>query len=689
MPLNEADRDLIARDPALPGLALALDGRALRALLGTGPLVPRYLRYKPGETCTAHFDDGGAGLTLRAVTAARYAVYRGREEWRRPEVRFLDGICAVALPGTLDRGVKAARRLLDPAKAPAVLAALVGPGDDRLVILRHKPGRRLVARIDRDGRPFALLKAVPPGEFEGLMRSAARAGTVLGADPRRGIVVQGWIAGTAADPHHAGPEDFARIGATLADLHRETAAGQAPRHPCFEALDALAWLLPDLAPEARALSDGLARGLDQSGNTLCHGDFSADQVILGGGEVRVIDWDRAGPGPAQLDLGSCLARLDAGTVLDGLPPIRARSLGAAFLRGYGAKDAGLHHAAALAALVCEPFRDRRPDWPRASAALLRRAAGLAGREGALARALDRDAMAAAIAAAWGMPVTLDPPELLRDRPGRRALIAYRGTTPDGAFETYGKLRVKGLDRRIPALHRQLAAALPGEVGVPAVIGLLPEAGIWLQARVHGRLLADLLDGADTAPFQAAGRALAHLHAVPLDRIGAAPEWEMRDELAVMRAALDKAAAARPEWRRPLAEMGAALTGLARSLPPGPRTGIHRDFYPDQVIVAPGRAWLLDLDLFAIGDPAIDIANFIAHLREYAVRRGAEVRRAQEDAFLSGYARIGPLPETCRIEVLAQVALARHVWIAQRIAGRAHVAERLIPLLLAREWNGSS
>lgn len=689
MPLNDADRDLIARDPVLPGLMLALDADALRSRLGLDRLAPRYLRYKPGETCTAHFDDGGAGLTLRAVTADRYAMYRERVSWQRPDVRYVDDLCTVVLPGTLDRGIKAAKRLLDPEKASDLMAALIGPGDDRLVILRHKPGRRLVGRIDRGGRPFALLKAVPPDDFQALLLSAGRAGEVLGADPVHGIVVQGWIAGTTADPHHAMPEDFARIGTALAALHRETAQGQPRKHPCFEALEALTWLLPDLAPEARALSEGLARGLgDQPGNTLCHGDFSADQVILNRGEVRVIDWDRAGPGSVQLDLGSFLARLDADSMLDGLPPRRAQSLGQAFLRGYGAADAGLYHAAALAALVCEPFRDRRPDWPRACAALLRRSARLAGREGALARALDRDGMAQAIAAAWGRRVTLEPPELLRDRPGRRALIAYRGVTPEGEFETYGKLRIKGLDSRTPALHRRLAAVLPAEVGVPEVMGILPEAQTWLQARVHGRLLTDLLDSPDTAPLQAAGRGLAHLHAVPLGQIGEAPEWVLRDELTVMHEALARAAATRPEWRDPLAEMGAALSEQARSLPPAPRTGIHRDFYPDQVIVAPDRTWLLDLDLFSIGDPAVDIANFLAHLREYALRRGAPPPGAQEGAFLSGYAQVSPLPETCRLEVLARVSLARHVWISQRIAGRGHVAERLISLL-PREWNGVS
>lgn len=708
MPLNDADRALIYRDPALPGLRLALDGDALRARLGCGPLVPRYLRYKPGETCTAHFDDGGAGLTLRAVTAERYAIYRGREGWWRPEVRFLDDCRTVVLPGTLDRKIKAAKHLLDPGRAAALLAALIGAGNDRLVILKHKPGRRLVARIDRDGRPFALLKAVPPGDYDALLTSARLARTrtgaaVLAGDPKRGITVQAWIKGRTADPHRAGPQDFARIGKALALLHRQGGEGVAVRdgvpdhafadappgradHPCTEALVALAGLLPALAPQCHALADWLGPALTRTGGDVpCHGDFSADQVILSGQGVRIIDWDRAALGPALADPGSFLARLDADVELDGLPPARAARLGRAFLQGYGpAPDIAPWRAAALAALVCEPFRSRAPDWPGKAQALLRKAADHAGRWGALARALDHARIAPGISAALGTPLRLDPPEPLRDKPGRRALIAYRGQTPDGPFEVYGKLRAKGLERRTPGLHRRLTkAGFNGEVGVPEALGLLPEMGVWLQERVRGRLLTDLLDAPDTAPVRAAGRALARLHGVDPGRIGDAPEWTMRDELAVMRDALERAAAARPGLRPTLAALGAELVAKAEALPPTPRRGIHRDFYPDQVIVAPGKVWLLDLDLFSLGDPAIDIANFIAHLREHALRRDAPPPYAHEDAFLSGYAQIAPLPDAGRLDVLARVSLARHVWIAQRVAGRGHVVEKVISLL-ARE-----
>ncbi|PZQ50695.1 MAG: hypothetical protein DI556_06130 [Rhodovulum sulfidophilum] len=699
MALCDADRAIVARDPALPGLALALDAEALGRELGRGPLVPRYLRYKPGETCTAQFDDGGAGLTLRAVTEARYAIYRERDSWTRPgaPARFLDGFRVVVLPGSADRTIKAARDLLAPERAPATLARLLGAGPDRLVLLKHKPGRRLVARIDRDGRPYALVKAVPRDAFAALRGSAETAaargaGPILGMDAERGLVAQTWVPGATADPFRATPEDFAAIGRTLATLHLGTVAEAAPAAlPGGEALAALAALAPELAPEARALSEGMAFFGPRAPEPIAfrHGDFSADQVILTEDGPAFIDWDRAGPGPARGDLGSFLARLDADVLLNGLAEDRAAALGDAFLAGYAAlagpldaERVALHRAAALAALAAEPFRERRPDWPRGATALLRRAAALAGPAGALSRALDRDGLEAEISALRGAALRLEPPRVLRDRPGRRALIAYRGADAAGRrFEAYGKLRVKGLDTRTPALHRRLAATGLGDAAaVPEALGTLPGRRLWLQERVEGRLLTDLLaPSADPRFARAAGAALARLHGVPIEGTPP-PDWTLADETAALRDALRRAAAARPDLAARLVALGDDLAAAVAALPAVPSKGIHRDFYPDQVILDDTRAWLLDLDLFARGDPAIDIANFIAHLRELGLRtRGdAGALADQEHAFRLGYSEIGPPPpDPERIELLARVSLARHAWISLRVPGRAHVTEQVI------------
>ena len=62
----------------------------------------------------------------------------------------------------------------------------------------------------------------------------------------------------------------------------------------------------------------------------------------------------------------------------------------------------------------------------------------------------------------------------------------------------------------------------------------------------------------------------------------------------------------------------AATGTAgrgRDRLPGlpARTPIHRDFYYSQVLFNQEQLTLIDFDLLALGDPAIDVANFMAHL----------------------------------------------------------------------------
>ena len=69
----------------------------------------------------------------------------------------------------------------------------------------------------------------------------------------------------------------------------------------------------------------------------------------------------------------------------------------------------------------------------------------------------------------------------------------------------------------------------------------------------------------------------------------------------------------------LRQLYRACERVAASIPAGPVRGIHRDFYPDQVLVDGGRLWLLDLDLYCAGNPALDAGNFLGHLTEQALR----------------------------------------------------------------------
>jgi Ser/Thr protein kinase RdoA (MazF antagonist) len=156
-------------------------------------------------------------------------------------------------------------------------------------------------------------------------------------------------------------------------------------------------------------------------------------------------------------------------------------------------------------------------------------------------------------------------------------------------------------------------------------------------------------------------------------------WTLADEADVLDHALHRATDHLPDAADRLAAVAAIARDRLAALPPVPARGLHRDFYFDQVLVDGDRIWLVDLDLYAGGDPAIDIGNFLAHLDELALRRHGEIaaHAPQAEAFLAGYATLAPLPEAPRIALLRAVSMARHVFLSTRFADRRHITRDLL------------
>jgi len=64
--------------------------------------------------------------------------------------------------------------------------------------------------------------------------------------------------------------------------------------------------------------------------------------------------------------------------------------------------------------------------------------------------------------------------------------------------------------------------------------------------------------------------------------------------------------------------------------------VHRDFHLRQLFLEGDRVWLIDWDLFAFGDPALDVGNFLMYL-ETRLDTG---QAAAAEVFLEGYFRRG-------------------------------------------------
>lgn len=203
--------------------------------------------------------------------------------------------------------------------------------------------------------------------------------------------------------------------------------------------------------------------------------------------------------------------------------------------------------------------------------------------------------------------------------------------------------------RIGGVLAGLTGGHTGGLRTPDVVDVDHAGGVVTTGALPGRTLHDLLTTSiDRTADQwwrtgaAVGDSLSLLHRAAVGR--STPTHDAAAELAVCRRWIDLAAAhglldqtdptiARAwQW---------AVGGLHSS--PAVLAPVHRDLHDKQLLIdGNGGIGLLDLDLLAAGDPALDLANLMVHL-ELRVRQGAADRDhavACAAGLLAGH-RIGP------------------------------------------------
>jgi aminoglycoside phosphotransferase (APT) family kinase protein len=172
-------------------------------------------------------------------------------------------------------------------------------------------------------------------------------------------------------------------------------------------------------------------------------------------------------------------------------------------------------------------------------------------------------------------------------------------------------------------------------------------------------------------------------AYKLHRTGVRPErrHDIGDELAILRRRLLGLAARHPPLSKRLKRLLRACETVAARLPEAAPTGIHRDFYPDQILMGAERLYLLDLDLYCLGDPALDLGNFVGHLSEQALRAHADpdALLEAEEALIEAYERLSGACIRPAVQVYKTLTLARHIELSTRLAGRGAFTEALLEL----------
>ena len=423
--LSAADAALVARDRAIPGLALLLDADAFAEALQIALPEARvtaaaatYVRYKPGTNCLVGYRvttaDGAAPVYARAFSEPlRVKLDHARalpgKSGALGAGGFVDDDWAVAVYGwPHDRSLKALKQIVDPEKRARMIKHLAPYRRDlrhaAIHDLRYKPERRYVGRLAGADGECGLLKLYDDGDYaqardaagafqeRGTLRLAQR----LGYDDRRQALLFGWRAGRPLDELLAEPScalaAIEMAGAALAELHSQRPTRLKRRGPDAETCashstaEAIATVTPELGPRARRLAAALTDGLGSRPSRVgpVHGDFYAGQVLVVDGGIALLDLDNAAYDAPDADIGSFAAHLHRDELRGMGTPGRVERMIEALLGGYRAYRTieppiklNLYTAASLFRLAPEAFRRREADWPERIEALLSRAEEIA------------------------------------------------------------------------------------------------------------------------------------------------------------------------------------------------------------------------------------------------------------------------------------------------------------------------
>lgn len=482
--------------------------------------------------------------------------------------------------------------------------------------------------------------------------------------------------------------------------------------------------------------------------TPIHGDFCTKQLCIRKQSIGVLDFDASVLANPLRDVGNLIAKLIWNAQRGEFTPDTADRVEAEFLRGYASRrgtvsaaELDLHIAAALFHCITSPFRSGLDDWPHhmasvlefvgqrfdrfrcrhdragatRSAQLVPNAAPAAGSTPSSAieqilqevptpwmanalipqRAKERLVACCPDLRPYGPRLELERVESLRYKPGRRCLIRYdirvgQSQAADLQFSVIGKTRFKGVDQHSFDTQTDLFKAGLNEgnsdgVAVPKPLGIDPGARTWFQEYVPGEAVEEMTtSSADRSEIpRRIASALVSLHRTDIQR--PLRRYTREDELTSLCQRLRDVIAMSPHLESSINEVVLRAAKIAERLSCDQQHGIHRDFYPAQVLATPRHIYLLDFDLYCQGPMMLDAGNFVGHLRELAIRSPelAAGCQAAADAFLIAYRDLvgdtnGQLQS---LEAWTWMTLARHIWIATRIPGRAERIEELISTVI--------
>jgi aminoglycoside phosphotransferase (APT) family kinase protein len=463
-----------------------------------------------------------------------------------------------------------------------------------------------------------------------------------------------------------------------------------------------------------------------------HGDVHFNQVLFAGDSIRLLDFDRACLSNPMEDLGRFYAELILAEPQSGRVQSTDDLLGEllqAYVESGGIIDMEwieLFAACRFWEIVCEPFRYRFTDWPSEVERRLRLIEEVLKRQPGTGHFIEQ-ARGTDHASSYAAAVILqDPFRLAEDRQlipqndpidptvarqlftrlesadgrhagielqsihvrrhkrGRRCLIEYSGNslTTGDKIALLGKVDSKARHRRYFEQQCRLWDAGFNEqsgdrICVARPWAVVHEWNMWLQQKADGADCWNALRGSQGCVVaRRIAQALYKLHS---SNVRTLRPHSLNNELEILDDRLRAAAVDAPILAEKIGLLRQSCQNAAQELPATADVPIHRDFYPDQVIVGRENVVLVDFDLLSAGNPTIDVGNFCGHLIEHSLRtcRHPFSYSEQEEAFVREYCRLSSEVTPNAISFFTFASLARHVYLCLTIPGRRGNANRAL------------
>ncbi|MFQ5418818.1 MAG: glycosyltransferase [Anaerolineae bacterium] len=293
-------------------------------------------------------------------------------------------------------------------------------------------------------------------------------------------------------------------------------------------------------------------------------------------------------------------------------------------------------------------------------------------------------------------------EMLKYKPRRRCVLRYE---INGRHKKHGhavnqtvigKLFRDDRGLRFHHLHHFLQANgfapdAADQITIPASLAYIAKMRMQVQAFAPGATLDTLADTTDITPLMPqTAQAIAKLHSItatptaPDGKPLAINTYLLGDELENLEQFTIKLLNIHPEAGNRILALHRTLNARAEHLPPLPQPApVHRDFYYSQILFDQDRVALIDFDLFAWGDPAIDVGNFSAHLYLLGQdkQHNLHALAPAADRFLEAYAQFRPVDDTfwARVSFYEAATFYRLLHVVSTRSWWAHLFELMLQL----------